>query len=327
LNRFSVFIAAICAASLLPAAAQAVPSTEAVADQHGLVAEIPFDPPLGQELRYRYQEAIEDDGKTTLRWDTSSYRFERNGDGFLLTVSPIASGSNESDPLWQAVEKRLGELVSRPFVLELSASGEILALRDEALYWEKIFEALEGAIAESAPEEFKDPGAKVAFANYLDMMREIPAENRLGLLVQEIAPLLEFGDTGSVVGEPVEADLEGHSPFGGKLTRRVRISLERVKDGIAHLSIRTTIPRDELQTAAANLLSRMAEGTDAAEELVKSEEVLRAMEQLRYASLAEYEVDVEDGMLVRYRSTETIELAVGEEKDRKVTTQTIARID
>ena len=119
--------AAMVAMPILPVtAAPTVPA----AQQEAVTALIPFDPPLDATLRYRWEKSIQKDGKTDLNWIVYDCRFEKSGDGYRLTVNPVSSGSNETDPAKIAMMKRIEELTRRPFILRLDGEGVIKEVED-----------------------------------------------------------------------------------------------------------------------------------------------------------------------------------------------------
>lgn len=88
----------IACLAIAGAPVHASPTLPAPAAPSAQIAVIPFDPPLDAPLRYRWEKAVQRDGKTRMSWAVSDFRFEEQGDGFRLTVSPVGSGSNETDP-------------------------------------------------------------------------------------------------------------------------------------------------------------------------------------------------------------------------------------
>ena len=94
----------------------------------GETAVIPFDPPLGEALRYRSERSLEKNGKTTLNWAVNDYTFEETEEGYRLTVTPVSGGSNETDPEAIAFVKLLSDLTRIPYVVQISPEVEIVGL-------------------------------------------------------------------------------------------------------------------------------------------------------------------------------------------------------
>lgn len=328
LKLLSFFMFAAAAAMTLAAApAAATPMARPVPDE-GIVASIPFDPPLGQELRYRTEKVVEKRGKTRSTWQLASYRFDKADTGYTLTVTPLSSGSGEGDPLAQAIEKQLAELSRRPYVLVLGENGEITEMRDAERYWSAIFEAIDAALKDSPPGGEKLPAqAKPVLDNILRSMRNLPAEARLALLTESVQPLVNFAATDTVVGKPIETQVEVPSPFGGFVKQDVRIALTRVADDTAFLTVRSSIARSELEALSKRFVAKAVEGTAMADKAAEAAQAFAGLERFSRNDVGEYQISLADGTLLRFVGTETVEAGGASESTRDVTTTIMQRVD
>ena len=286
---------------------------------------IPFDPPLGRDLSYRWKQSDTRDGRTTMSWSVDRFRFEEAGEGYKLTVEPVSSGSNEADPIKLQMFKRLEELTRFPFVLRLNADAEIVELERGDEYWGKIMGALREAMAQrngkSAPLEDQ------AIAGVIGMFEKMPAEVRLAKLTESVQPLVEFAYTETSVSKPIHAQLDTASPFGGTLKQNVVISLTKVERGLAHLTIRMNVPREELLKATAAMLSRLQNGAPEKDQAAKLESAMGALKEFRSETVADYRISIEDGMLDSFQSTQTISVTDGQKNQQRVRTMSLTRVE
>lgn len=313
----------IASAALASTAALAKPAAPGARPE--ISATIPFDPPLGETLRFRGERTVEKDGKSEMGWWVSDYRFDAADDGYRLTITPVSSGSGTQDPLKLALEKKLSELSAIPYVLSLSEAGEITAMENADHYWDRLISALDEAMSETLPTEKRPaPEVRRLLANVVDLYRNLPAETRLALLVEETQPVIEFGNT-EWDAEPVVAKIETPSPFGA-VAREIRISLKSVDRDVARLTLRSSIPRSDLEKVTSAFLQKTL-----GEALKDSSELDKAMSHLgsfTHETVADYDLSLADGLLVRLRSTETIEVVDGGGKlNRQVTTRSIDWIE
>jgi hypothetical protein len=325
----STYLAVAMVVSLLGQPAAAAPSAAAVTSpQQAVSADIPFDPPLDSEVRYRWEKTEQRNGATEMSWSVDDYRFEQSDSGFRLTVTPVSSGSNETDPTKLAMVKRLDELTRRPFVLRLNESGEIEELEDADFYWATIFRVLKEEIAKQSSNKQsskeKDAGLQQVMQNVFDMFQRMPAEARQALLTEEVQPIVEFSDTHTEVGKPLATAIETPSPYGGTINREVVISLNKVRAAKAYLTISSTIPRAELDKLMQTFLKQLT--ALPANKRKEAETVMASLEGFRHDTISDYEVSTEDGLLERFHSTQTIEVSDKGQEGRKITTRSMSRI-
>lgn len=320
----SAMLAAALAVGLLNGLAIAAPTVPNPSSQAQTSADIPFDPPLESKLRYRWEKTEQRDGKSEMAWSVDDFQFEQVDDGYRLTVTPVSSGSNETDPAKLAIMKRLEELTRRPFVLRLNADGQIEQLEDADFYWSTINQVFRDEIARLTKAE-KDPAFREVMENVRGMFERMPAETRLTLLTESIHPALEFANTHTEVGKPIKSTVESPSAYGGTINREVTISLNRVADATAYLTIGSTVPRAELDKLMQLFLKQLT--ALPADKRSEAEQAMASFDKFRHDTLSDYQVSVEDGLLERFNSRETVEVAVGKETSTKITTRSLTRID
>lgn len=286
---------------------------------------IPFDPPLGEPLSYRWEKTDTKDGKTVMGWSLDRFRFEEAGEGYKLTVEPVSSGSNESDPAKLQMMKRLEELTRMPFVLRLNEDAEIVELERGDEYWASILTALREALAQrkNKPSPIEDR----AIAGVIDLFEKMPAEVRLSKLTESVQPLVEFAYTETSLGAPVRAQIDSASPFGGTLKQDVVISLTKVDRGMAHLTVRMNVPREELLKVTSTMVARLQDGVLDKDQAKKLGAALAALKEFRSETVADYRISVEDGVLESFSSTRTISATEGDKKNERVTTMSLTRVD
>jgi hypothetical protein len=318
--RVRVILIGLSAVLALPTQAATSPNISKL--EQPQTASIPFGPPIDKPLRYRWEKSVQKDGGTRSSWTVSEYRFTRAGKGFELRVTPIDEGTNETDPAMLAAYKRLEQLISRPFVLQLGADGAIEGMKDQDHYWSAIISILKQALDSRAGEKSNEASFRAAANRVVQLFETMPAETRLNLLTESVQPLLEFGETETSVGEPLTASLDTPSPFGGSLKRDVNIRLERVEGGKAHLVIGSSVPHAELQKLANGVVAKVLPGKDGAE-ITRG---LAALQEYRHDTVANYVVSVGDGMLESYSSVETIQAEDKGRTERRVTTRKLVQV-
>lgn len=284
---------------------------------------IPFDPPLGGTLRYRWETAEQKDGETRMSWSVDSYRFEEAKDGYRLMVEPVSSGSNEKDRAKLAFSKQLEELTKLPFVLRLNDNAEIVELERGDEYWAKIIQALRDVLTRL---DSKRPGHGKMIEAIVGLYEKMPAEARLAKLTEPIQPLVEFAGIETSLGKPIIAAIETSSPLG-PVKREVAITLTRISDGFAHLTIRSSIPTAELKKLTASMFDRLNNGALKPEEIAKVKAQLALAKDFKAETVADYKISTEDGMLESFHSTQTVTMAEGEKQERRIKTLSVKRLD
>lgn len=284
---------------------------------------IPFEPPFGEKLRYRWETTESRRGKTDMSWSVDDYRFEEAEGGYRLTVEPVSSGSNEDDPLMLELQKRLAELTKLPFVLRLSEDAEIVELERSDEYWNKIIAALTGALKTMEP---KRPGHDKMVEAVIGLYRDMTPETRLAKLTEPIQPLVEFGWTEPSLAEPIQTELETSSPLG-TIKQKVSITLTKIEDGLAHLTIRSSVPTDELKKLTTAMFERLNNGALTPDQVSTMKAQMAAARDFSVESVASYKVSTEDGMLESFQATQTITMTEKDQPERRVKTLSMKRVE
>lgn len=292
------------------------------ADAPGETIVIPFDPPIEDSLKYRWQRTDNRDGKITMRWMVNEFSFEEAEEGHRLSVKEISSGSNETDPDKLRIAAKLAGLMDLPYVLEINGDAEIVELKSADEYWNRIFQALREVLAkgDSSTDEAK------AIEGVISLFQNMPAEVKLAKLTESVQPLVEFGNIEMTVGEPLAAEIEVSSPFGGVMKQNVVISLRKVVNDVAYLTVRSSVPREEFSKLVGTLFDKIAE-TNKKADADEIKKVMAAADQFKFETVADYEVSVSDGMLRSYQEERTVMMNSGKERVHQVRTSSLARMD
>lgn len=300
--------------------ASAAPTTEDVAPFSGPLA-IPFEPPLGKNLRYRAEKSDQKNGTPRLSWEVFDASFSKHGDGYRLTVTPIDSGTDGQKSAGQiAFEKKIQELTKRPFVVEISADGTISGLVDEAKYWTEIERALIAAANESA-----DDNERKALTFVSSMFKDMPPEAKAGLLTQDLAPLVEFAAADlEEAGDVVPFEFETTSMFNTKVAMEGTISVLGADDDVAIFSIVSRIAPDALKKVTAELFAKLP--VDPAKKS-EAEAALAAMKHMRHETRGKYAVSRADGTLIQFTGNQEISVESGGKNDHQIVTKTLTRVD
>jgi hypothetical protein len=241
-------------------------------------------------------------------------------------VEPESSGSNESDPEKLELEKMLSELTDMPFVLRLSDKAEIVELERSDEFWSIITSALRKALDQKFAKKPDDDGRRAVLA-VLKIYEDMPANVRLAKLSEPVQPILEFANTAFTVGEAVPVKLEIESPFGGTVTQDVVVSLRKIADGVAHFTIRASVPRAEFDKLMAAFMDRMA-GSALSEDKAKAAKAQFAkLRDFRMETVSDYQVSMDDGLLLSYFSTETIAVTGPDGTETRRTMRSMKRLD
>jgi hypothetical protein len=288
----AVALAACAAGSLAPLA-------PAAAQEPGETVAIPFAPPVGQKLTYRLVRTTSEEGAGTKRGETRmQVGFRRAGTGFILDATLLADNLPPEIAAYPAFAA-----LTLPMSFRVSPDGEITGIEDEARYW---------AAYEQLVRKTQQPGEAPA-GRAVEVLRALPAENRLAMLSMNVAPLLALSASEFPLGETLEGEQDGMSPVG-LVPQQVRVTLERVAGGRAHITSVTTTSAAAFEAAVRNFIDR-AKGVPLGDEKFVSME-LREI----------YEVSVTTGLVERQISQTTAEMEVGGKRSKMVRTNTIERL-
>jgi hypothetical protein len=284
---------------------------------------VPFDPPLGQPIRYRFEKTETKDAKSQISWEVMDFTFEEAEGGYRLTVSTVDSGSNETDPVRLAIERDLAELTKAPLKLRLDEEGSITEMEDMDRYWATIFEAISKAIEKGKDGKPATPETKQALSAYLTSMRDLPSDKRLFLLTMPIQPAMEFAETEMTVGKPIHHEVEQTTPFGAVIKLPTYLNLTGLRDGIASYSFVANLPKEDAMAAIKALFAKLGVGT--VEGRAKFEEAMAKMDY-KQEGRALYRVDAATGLTESFEATETIEVVAEGSTNRRVTASSLKRI-
>ena len=302
---------------LFPTIARATPTAELASKE----VAVPFEPPVGANLTYHSQKIVEKDGvKHTLK-TVEIYRFEEDGDGYRLVVTPKSIEDDDESPMMKAITAAAGDLMMRPYAFRVSEDGELGEMIDQDSYWNAMFDALAKTKYTASDGKPLDPKHKPILDKFVSSMRGMPAEARTALMAEGSQPVLTFAGTAIAIGSMVKSKVEVPSPFGGRIARDVTIKLDRVDGKYAFFKMTDTIPRAELEVLVNAMFSKLDK-----EMAAKLAPKIAEMKQFSSDITSEYAVSLSDGLLEDYKSVETI-VAVSEGKtNRRVTTKTLTRV-
>ena len=105
------------------------------------------------------------------------------------------------------------------------------------------------------------------------------------------------------------------------------ITLTDVRDGLAHLTIRSTIPREELEKLTMTLLEKIKSGGLSDEKLAQAKAALSGAAEFREETIADYRIDVENGLLQSFQSKQTISVSEGGKTNNRVKVHSLKRVD
>jgi hypothetical protein len=316
-----------CAAVIGSAFALVVPASGAGAQAAiGAEAEttrLPFLPPLATPIRYRISVTKSGGEKGPLTTSMiSTYRFDRKGEGYRLTVA--AENADMGDlgklPMSPAMRERLSTLMKLPLVVAVSGDAEIQGIENDVEY----VGAFSGWIDTLAAEMEKSPdAAQRAMAKpVVDMLRSVPKEVWTERLLENVQPVLEFAGTELAEGEPFSTEIESEGPAGRPLTQRISFTLEGVIGASAEITLRSDTDPEQLTAAFRPMMSQMKAAVPDAGEADSFGDFVGMTQQVR----GSYRVATADGLLDSFRSEEIMEMTGSRGKQKRVTAKTIERI-
>lgn len=299
--------AALLAAALglAAAAAQAQgtdsPGAEAAAQDE---LAIPFEPPLGEALRYRYTRSDTRDGETRSRSVEMRIRFARDGDDYAMTVDYVVpAGAAATDPG--------ALLMRRALSLAISADGVVLGLADEEAYWA----AMQAAIRATVRESTDTPEVRTRMEAFLGRLRALPAEERLALVTENFLPIVTAAGALLPLGEDIEQSDRRETAMG-TMTQNSRMRIERVAADRARLTTVMTIPAEDLEGGMAGLLR----------ELVPEQAADRPFRFTGFEDRTVQLVSLATGLTEHWEMRRAIGLEAGEERIRVEQVRTVERL-
>lgn len=303
-------IAAIAFAIFSPAVVHgAEPSTAVV---------IPFSPPTDKPLTYLYEKIEQKDGKTVTETSVDRYSFTPDGEGFVLSVVPVSSTSDDTNPDAQRMrEVVLASMGDRPYSLVINESAEITEFVDGAGYWGAVISALRGQLEAKTDTEAK----KQAIRGFLGQLERTPADVRLSMMTQHIQPMVEFALTELDPAKPITTQVETGTLLGGKIMQDIIIKADPPANGAVHVSLTSSIPRREIERLTAQVLDSFKGAADKSNQ-AQAESALASLKELRSDSVADYQIAQDTGVLQSYQLVRTVVATdQGESRTRVTTTR------
>jgi hypothetical protein len=174
---------------------------------------IPFAPPLDRTLSYRIEQHRPVEGKVSEFTATRDLRFDRDGEGFGLTVTLRAIDTNAPPSGAEPYRAALEPLVGIAMRFRLDAKGQFIGLDDMDGIWAKVQSGVD-AMASGAQGD-RQRAAK----NIQALFAGLSPEGRLSLLSGEVRPILLFaaGDVEDGAGRGLR------TVAGSPLTRPVPV--------------------------------------------------------------------------------------------------------
>lgn len=162
-----------------------------------------------------------------------------------------------------------------------------------------------------------------ALAKVLKLFRDMPASTRLGLLTEDVQPLVEFAATETTMGKPLNASVASASPFGGTISRDMSVDLAAVDADTATLTVYSSVPQGEVEAVMRRLVAEF--GGPAKASATKPTNAVK-LDAFAHETRARYRVALDTGLLQDFESLETVTAQSGADKTRKVTSWTIKRV-
>lgn len=108
------------------AAAQSAPTAPALAAGNVDVRPVtlPFDPPTGTDIRYRFEKRTERQGQVELLESQDRLRFAANGNGYTLTWASENVRVTAPGPMQRILQRMYQDLSVKPVTIILTAAGQ-----------------------------------------------------------------------------------------------------------------------------------------------------------------------------------------------------------
>jgi hypothetical protein len=203
---------------------------------------IPFAPPLGQPLYYRFQRTSQD--ATGRRTSQSLFvvTFSRASDGLFMAVWPLRPNG-----------ERVSETGIPPALADrrfrVGSSGELLGMENEAAYWA----AIEPRLAQHGPTAAQARESRAMLQSAHDT-RALPLADRMGFLAENAWPITYYaGDR--FTREPRETHASKQS-IAGYIEGTRRIFARDVTPDHIVIVDNFTISPERMQAALNNFAAR-----------------------------------------------------------------------
>lgn len=227
-------------------------------------------------------------------------------------------------PEREALYRRLAALLTRPFVLLVNETGEIVEIENEEQLWADIESALRIAIAEqsSMPENLR-----AMMTQFISLHTERSPDARRAELLREAQPIFEFASVDLALGAIIRTEVPAEGLFGASITYQMAIRAERIDDGHLFLSVGGTAPPADLRAMAEQAVAAIeaaaggtgVAGADGTRQRLQNIEI-------QMGSEATYEVELASGLTRRYHYVEHVSAEGEGLESHRTTTVTMTRI-
>lgn len=239
------FLAAVAQPASPPAPAAPVPSQAAAR-----TVPIPFNPPLGEPLRYRQTTEETRNGRPVTTSLDLRVTFTRDSAGYVMTAAyQLPEGMSPTHPAMA--------VLLRPLALRVSDGGEITGMVDEAGYWAGLDTVVDGLARNVAG----DAAAAESLRGLIASMRAMPEEARLALIARNVSPLIEYSATEMRLNEVLEGSIEGLSAVG-PVVQEVRTTLVEASNEEARVQATYRLAPGQLEAIMRNLQARLGRAPD-----------------------------------------------------------------
>jgi hypothetical protein len=237
MSRFVTFLAGFGIAAAGVAAPVRAAQPPATAADNAI--SIPFAPPLGTILVYRSTQSRNRNGQPETVTLDIRVTFARDADGYIMTVaSDLPSGMPSG---------QIATILQRPFSVRLTRDGELIGLADEDRFWAELDRVM-AVILRGLP----DAAGRRAVETMMARVRALPHDELVALLCERVAVIFALAGHDLPEGEVAMPDDERESVLG-RMTMQTRMISEVRADGMAQVTLITTVPRDQLSGLGANL--------------------------------------------------------------------------
>jgi hypothetical protein len=220
------------------------PAAPAQSEPAARTVAIPFNPPLGEALRYRQTNEETRNGRPVSTSLELHVTFTRDSVGYVMTTGYLLpQGMSATHP---AIA-----VLMRPLSLRVSDQGEIVGMVDEAGYWAALDTIVDG-LARNAGG---DAAGAESLRGFIASMRTMPEEARLALIARNLSPLIEYSATEMRLNEVLEGSIEGLGPLG-PVVQDVRTTLTEASASEAVVQATYRLAPGQLEAMVRDLRAR-----------------------------------------------------------------------
>ncbi|NJC33951.1 hypothetical protein GGR88_001425 [Sphingomonas jejuensis] len=184
----------------------------------GAVAQIvtlPFAPPLDRPV-------IEDnvvirelaDGKPGRFVVVREYRFERDGDGYLVVMRATGIDSDVTGPARTGFEVGSRPMINLPLRIRLDAQGRVVGVENTEEYWAAFTEGQMALRADLEGRPALTPIDRRIIAAVVDGLLAVPADQRAARLASDVGELAALGGRTVSTEVPIAFEAAGNRAGG-----------------------------------------------------------------------------------------------------------------